>query len=127
MRLGRPDGIHRFNSEGPEGLANRKNGGRKLDEDQMAELGSVVAAGPDPETDGIVRWRRADLAAVIKKRFDVTYSERGVGELLKVLGFSHISARPQHPEQDAEVIAAFKKTSPIRSRPGPPNSRQAHR
>jgi len=68
----------------------------------MAELGSVVAAGPDPETDGIVRWRRADLAAVIKKRFDVTYSERGVGELLKVLGFSHISTRPQHPEQDAE-------------------------
>jgi len=123
------DWVHRFNSEGPEGLANRKNGGRKrkLDEEQMAELGLVVTAGPDPETDGIVRWRRADLAAVIKKRFDVTYSERGVGELLKVLGFSHISARPQHPEQDAEVIAAFKKTSPIRSRPRPPNSRQVHR
>jgi hypothetical protein len=34
--------------------------------------------------------------------------------LLKNLGFSHVSARPRHPGQDVEIIAAFKKTSPKR-------------
>jgi hypothetical protein len=26
------------------------------------------------------------------------------------LGFVHISARPRHPGQDAEIVEAFKKT-----------------
>ena len=34
---------------------------------------------------------------------------------LKKLGFSHISARPQHPVQDTAAIAAFKKTFPHKS------------
>jgi hypothetical protein len=29
---------------------------------------------------------------------------------LKKLGFVHISARPRHPGQDAEIVEAFKKT-----------------
>lgn len=32
--------------------------------------------------------------------------------MLKRLGFSHISARPQHPAQDAEATTAFKKNFP---------------
>ena len=31
--------------------------------------------------------------------------------LLHDLGFSHISARPQHPEQKEDAIATFKKRS----------------
>ena len=31
-----------------------------------------------------------------------------MGKLLKAVGFSHISARPRHPGQDAETIQAFK-------------------
>jgi transposase len=34
-----------------------------------------------------------------------------VGKILKQIGFSHISARPRHPGQSPETIAAFKKTS----------------
>jgi hypothetical protein len=37
-----------------------------------------------------------------------------VGTLLKKIGFSHISARPRHPGQDAPIIEAFKKTSRAR-------------
>jgi len=70
-----------------------------------------VAAGPDPARDGVVRWRCADLAAVIKVRFGVEYHESSVGKLLHSLSFSHISARPRHPKQDPGVIEAFKKTS----------------
>ena len=59
-------------------------------------------------------WRRVDLKRVIKQRFDVDYQERHVGTLLKQLGFSHVSARRRSPGQDAETMAAFKKTSRAR-------------
>jgi transposase len=82
----------------------------------MSELSVIVETGPDPEVDGVVRWRRVDLKRVIEERFGVTYSERAISDLLAALSFSHISARPQHPKQDERVIEAFKKTSPPRGR-----------
>jgi len=105
------DWVHRFNDEGRDGLIDRKAPGRTryLSDMQMAELGEIVETGPDPEVDGVVRWRRVDLQKVIKDRFDVEYRERAISDLLKVLGFSHISGRSQHPAQDVEVIEAFKK------------------
>lgn len=107
------DWVHRFNAEGPEGLVNRPAPGRQrfLSEEQMRELAEIVETGPDPVTDGVVRWRRIDLKRVIEERFGVVYAERSISELLARLGFSHISARPQHPKQDPKVIKAFKKTS----------------
>ncbi len=71
----------------------------------------MVTAGPEPEIDGVVRWRCADLATVIKARFGVDYPESSIGKLLRSLGFSHVSARPRHPKQDPEAIEAFKKGS----------------
>jgi transposase len=59
----------------------------------------------------VVRWRCADLAALIKARFDVEYHVNSIGKLLHSLGFSHVSARPQHPKQNPETIEAFKKNS----------------
>jgi transposase len=57
----------------------------------------------------VVRWRRIDLQKVIRERFGVDYHERHVSTLLKKLGFSHMSARPRHPAQDAEIVEAYKK------------------
>lgn len=107
------DWVHRFNADGPDGLVDRKASGpeRRLNADQLNELEKIVEAGPDPEKDGVVRWRRTDLQRVIKDRFGVDYHERHVGHILHELGFSHVSPRPQHPEQDPEVIEDFKKTS----------------
>ena len=112
------DWVHRFNREGLDGLTNRKGAGRPrlLNDEQMNELGEIVETGPNPAVDGVVRWRRIDLKRVIEERFGVIYSERGISRLLAELGFTHISARPQHPRQDERVIEAFKKTSPTRSR-----------
>jgi len=112
------DWVHRFNDEGPDGLANRTAPGRAryLSDAQMSALGEIVETGPDPAVDGVVRWRRIDLKRVIEARFGVLYSERGISRLLGELGFAHISARPQHPKQDKRVIEAFKKTSPTPSR-----------
>jgi len=109
--------VHRFNAEGPEGLHDRKAPGAvaKLTASEKAELAALVEVGPDPQSDGVVRWRRIDLKEVIRDRFGVDYHERSVSRLLHDLGFSHISARPHHPGQDAEMPETFKKTSPARS------------
>ena len=111
------DWVHRFNDEGADGLLDRKLGGRrsKLTAEQKAELAAIVEAGPDRQATGLVRWRRVDLKAVIEDRFGVVYHERSVSRLLHELGFSHLSARPRHPAQNAEVLEDFKKTSRARS------------
>ena len=113
------DWVHRFNELGPDGLTNSKGAGRPrlLSDEQMQELSQIVETGPDREIDGRVRWRRIDLVRVIVERFGIQCSERVMPDYLAELGFSNISGRPQHPEQNARVIEAFKKTLPIPSRP----------
>jgi putative transposase len=110
------DWVHRFNASGLDGLRDNWASGPapRLSAVQKAELAAIVEAGPDRKTDRVVRWRRVDLKRVIAERFGVHYCERYVGTLLKRLGFSHVSARPRHPAQDARVMQEFKKTSPAR-------------
>jgi len=112
------DWAHRFNQHGPDGLIDIKPSGRppRLSDEQKGVLKQLVEAGPDPETDGVVRWRCVDLKRVVRDRFGVDLSEVSLGRVLKQLGFSRISARPQHPMQDPEAIKTFKKTSRRRSR-----------
>jgi transposase len=117
------DWVHRYNAEGLAGLSNRKGPGRpaRLSIAQKRELAALVEAGPDPEADGVVRWRRVDLQARIRDLFGVALHERTVGKHLAELGFVRLSARPQHPKADVRVQAAFKKASPSGSKPSSPN------
>ena len=105
------DWAHRFNACGPDGLLDSHGGGvePRLSRAQKDDLAAIVERGPDRASDGVVRWRRVDLKRVIKERFGVDYDTRYVGKLLHRLGFSRVSARPQHPAQDAQVVEAFKK------------------
>lgn len=110
------DWVHRFNYEGLDGLFDRAHGGgapRKLSPEQEATLEEWVRVGPDPETDGIVRWRLIDLRERISRTFAVDLHERSVGKLARRIGFRHISVRPRHPRADAEAQQTHKKTSPI--------------
>lgn len=112
------DWVHRFNEEGPDGLLDRKpERGRRLSASQLEDLSRLVEAGPDPDRDGVMRWRRIDLQRLIEARFGVVYHERTVSKLLKALGYSRITGRPQHPGQDVRIIDTFKKTSQPRSQP----------
>jgi len=106
------DWVHRFNAAGPDGLLDQWSAGppSRLSVEQQADLAAIVEKGPDRAVDGVVRWRRIDLKRVIKERFGVDYDTRYIGKLLHKLGFSHISARPRHPAQDAHVVEEFKKT-----------------
>jgi len=108
------DWVHRYNAEGVAGLRDRPRTGRKplLSEDQLTELDRVVETPPDPVADGVVRWRCADLKALIAKRFGIEISEGSVGRILKARGFRKLSARPKHPEADAAAQEAFRQTSP---------------
>ena len=108
------DWVRRFNQFGPGGLIDRKppGGKPKLSAGQREALRQLVEDGPDAERDGVVRWRCVDLKGVSSARFAVDLSEVSLGRELKKLGFAHISARPRHPGQDAQAIAAYKRTSP---------------
>src|SRR5689334_6123016 len=108
------DWVHRYNAEGLAGLRDRPRSGRRprLTAGQEAELAAAVERGPDPDRDGVVRWRRIDLKALIETRFAVRLHERSVGKVLRRLGFARLSVRPQHPKADEAAQEAFKKASP---------------
>ena len=107
------DWVRRFNEHGPDGLKDTWSKGTpsRLSHEQQADLARLVETGPDRAVHGVVRWRRIDLQRLIGERFGVAYHERTIGKILHQLGFSHISARPRHPAQDGQTVAAFKKTS----------------
>jgi transposase len=110
--------VHRYNEEGLAGLRDRRRPGPRprLSPEQEAELATAVERGPDPDRDGVVRWRRVDLKALIEARYGVALHERSVGKVLRRLGFTRLSVRPRHPKADEAAQAAFKKASPIWSR-----------
>ena len=108
------DWVHRYNAEGIEGLRDRRRPGPRprLSPEPEADLVTAVEQGPDPDRDGVVRWRRVDLKALIEARFAVRLHERSVGKVLRRLGFVRLSVRPKHPKGDEAAQNAFKKASP---------------
>src|SRR3954449_7336609 len=117
--------VHRYDAEGLAGLRDRHRSGRepRLTPGQEAELAAAVERGPDPGRDGVVRWRRIDLKALIETRSAVRLHERTVGKVRRRLASTRLSVRPRHPKADAAAQAAFKKPSPSWSRrrcPGAP-------
>jgi transposase len=123
------DRVHRYNAEGLAGLRDRRRPGRKprLTPEQEAELVRAVDQGPDPDRDGVVRWRRVDLRALIEARFAARLHERSVGKVLRRLGFARLSVRPRHPLSDPAAQEAFKKASPGWSRRRRPSTPAASR
>ena len=111
------DWVHRYNSGDVAGLATAPRSGRPpgLNEAQMAELKELVIQGPDPEQDGVVRWRCVDLRAKIAARFAITFHQRSVAKLLRKLDLTRLQPRPFHPKKDAAAQEAFKNVWPAPS------------
>jgi transposase len=108
------DWVIRFNEHGIAGLKDKPKSGRppRLKESQLLEFDAVVEKGPDIETDGVVRWRCADLKAIVASKFSVDLSEDQIGRILKQRGYTRLSVRPRHPRTDEATQESFKKTSP---------------
>jgi transposase len=105
------DWAHRYNEFGPSGLFDRprRNGPPpRLSPEQQAKVVEWVEQGPDPEQDGVVRWRCVDLQRRIMQEFAVQLHERTVGKLLHKLSFRRLSVRPQHPQSKPEAQAVFR-------------------
>src|SRR4051794_31769185 len=105
------DWVHRYNAEGLAGLSDRRRPGPRprLSPEQEAELVTAVEQGPDPDRDGVVRWRRVELRALIETRFAGRLHERSVGQVLRRLGFARLSVRPKHPKADEAAQRRSKK------------------
>jgi hypothetical protein len=75
----------------------------------------------------VVRWRLVDLAQWIFDEFRISVSKQTLSRELRALGLRKLSARPRHHAQDADVLEAFKKTSPPAWRRSPSEMRRASR
>ena len=79
----------------------------KLNADHRRALAEVVEAGPVPAVDGVVRWRRKDLARWL---LETLFDETTVGRELKALGFA--ARRGRATRKTSWPSRLLKKTSP---------------
>ncbi len=117
------DGVLRFKAGGAETLVTRTAPAKTpiLTDEYRTALAATVEAGPKPDMDGIVRWRRVDLAQGAQEESGVSVSRQTPGRDLRAMGFAKRSARPQHDAQHDEAIEAFNKTSATSSTTSAPN------
>jgi len=108
--------VYAYNRKGIDGLKESSGRGSrcKLNEDQIQWLRQRIEEGPT-EQDGVCVFHAADIRKIIKKQFGVDYHVRSVRKLLKRMGYSYVSSRPEHPKSDKKVREAFKKKYVIRS------------
>jgi transposase len=108
--------IYSYNREGIEGLKESCGRGNKskLNEDQIQWLRQRIEQGPTDE-DKVCVFHAVDIQSIIKKQFGLSYHVRSVRKLLKRLGYSYVSSRPEHPRCAPDKREAFKKKSVIRS------------
>ena len=105
------DWVHRFNEQGPDGLTNKEGSGRPrlITDEQMQELARIIEAGPDPQIDGVVRWRQIDLVGIIKERFGVVCSDSAVANYQSELGFPTFQAARSIPRRIQRSSMGSKK------------------
>jgi transposase len=107
------DWVLRFNSDGPEGLINRKAPGQpsKLNDVQRTALIRMIENGPIPAAHGVVRWRLVDLCHWIWEEFRISVAKQTLSRELRAMGYRKLSARPRHHAQADGAIENFKKAS----------------
>ena len=106
--------VSRYNAMGVEGLYDRERSGRPpmLSGKKLVQLKQRISVAPDPEKDGITRWRCVDIQRILREEYDVHYTSLfGVRQLLYRLGLSWISGRPSHPNKPDNALQDFKKNS----------------
>src|SRR5438270_4648201 len=123
------DWVLAFNAEGPPGLVKGKAPGNAplLTQVHRQALLEIVESGPIPAVHGVVRWRLIDLAQWVFEEFRISISKQTLSRELRALELRKLSARPRHHAQDAEAMAAFKKTLPPASTRSPSATRRASR
>jgi len=108
--------IKRYKEDGCDGLKDKPGRGAKLklssyDENKFREN---VLEMQEVRNGG--RITANDISAMLKSKFNVTYSLSSIYDLLKRVELSWISSRSKHPQQDPEAQELFKKLRIYRCR-----------
>lgn len=103
--------IKRFNQAGPAGLRDQRRAPRRsrLVPEKIEAFKARVRDGARPE-DGVSVLRGPDFHRILQQEFGAHVTLGGTYYILHKLGFSSLVPRPQHPQSDPAVQAAFKKT-----------------
>ncbi len=75
-------------------------------------MASRVDDGPDLETDGVSRWRLADIRDKVLAHFHVRLCLESIRCLLRSLGYSHVSPRPVSPLGGGRQAGGFAPRFP---------------
>ena len=108
------DWVLRFNARGPDGLVDGKSPGApsKLNADHRRALAEVVEAGPVPAVDGVVRWRRKDLARWLLETFAISLDETTVGLRVEGARLRQDLGAAAPLRENELAVEAFKKNFP---------------
>ena len=105
------DWVLKFNTDGPDGLIDRKAPGQpsRLNETHRTALAAVIESGPIPAVHGVVRWRIVDLCQWLWHEFRVSVSKQTLGRELRAMRYRKLSARPRHHGQGDGAMRHLKK------------------
>ncbi len=128
------DRVLRFKAGGAAALMTRKAPAKTpiLTDEHRTALAATVEAGPKPDMDGIVRWRRVDLAQGVQEEPGVPVSRQTPGRDLRAIGVRHggsLWGSPNSPPARSTTRPSRRSTKRLRRRrPHPhPMWRQADR
>jgi hypothetical protein len=71
-------------------VVNRKAPGKQplLNSAQRRELAAVIERGPIPAVDGVVRWRRLDLAGWVYETYGISTSKQTLSRIVRGMGIA---------------------------------------
>jgi transposase len=105
--------VHRYNSEGIEGLKDRPQSGRPplLDDNQKAELEAVTRSSPSEYGYNTGTWTGALIIDFVRKRFGAEYKKSQIYNILHSLDFTFQKGKGYFPETEGreETVENIKK------------------
>jgi transposase len=105
--------VNRFEQEGFSGLADADRPGRprKLEDHHLGTINLALRKPPRDAGFSTNIWDGKTLSAYIKQQFDIDFGVRQSQRLFRQLGFRLRKPRPIIAKADAELQAAYKKSS----------------
>ena len=104
--------VHRFESEGIDGLRDKSGRGRKsrLTEEQKKELLELISNHTPLDYDyNTETWTGPLLIEWIAKHFSIQFKRAQIYNVIKQLGFSYQKSKGFYPEADPGKQEAFKQ------------------
>ena len=78
-----------------------------LSAEQLSELREALSK-PIPTDDGYSRgWQTKEAIQFVRENFEISYSESGMRQIIKDLGFSKITCRPQSKKRNEALTNEF--------------------